>query len=520
MAPWVAAPLFLAGLRSGKAARARIWGAALVAALACGALVFNTIELGSTRDDQFYWIDTTSAVTRYLDREWPIDRETSIGPEPSDAQLYRALDICVRIMTRESEKLPDRAFWRTVPAGGFLRKRQDLTGMPTFQDPGRALLLAWGYERLGGIAPNLLPWLAVIAMVPTLSWAIAELWLAGLPWAATVLGGLLACSPYVVQGLVLGHSPFGFYLVAVVCGIALSAYAARSAPSAPGLLVRALVSGGVFAVCILCRGATLALFAGFLLPLVLAGWRVPNPASRGRRLSLVVLVVVAQLTPWFLVRPPQHHAVWTSFWEGLGDFDRTKGYVWDDTLTMEILKTEGLPASWVDLSSARTAAFLRAEIAADIRSDPLWYTRILAKRLLSTVFLWKLWPRASVDGSTFAPKVWPNEGSIDRYYRAVPTVDIVAVGRHEVELPVAAMVAPSFLFVAAALGRRRLRVRAGAEARLRGGLIVLTCTTLAVLTLPVLLTTAGALEPQAIGLVYFLGLGLCLDALWSAEAWG
>lgn len=484
-----------------------------MAALACGALVLNTIELGSTRDDQFYWIDTTAAVTLYLDREWPIGRESSIGPEPSDAELRRSLDISGRIMTRQAEKLPDRAFWRTVPAGPFLRNRSDLMGIPTFQDPGRALLLAWGYEQLGGIAPHLLPWLAVFAMVPALCWAIAELWLAGFPWAATVFGGLTACSPYVVHSLVYGHSPFGFYLVAVVCVIALSAYAARSTPSPPGLLVRAFVSGAVLAVCRLCRGATLTLSGGFLLPLILAGLRVPNPASRVARWSLVLLVVVVQVTPSILLRQPHHHAVWTSFWEGLGDFDRTKGYVWDDGATMEFLKAEGLPASWVDLSSERTAAFLRARIAADIRSDPLWYTRILAQRLLSTVFLWKLWPRASADGSTFAPKVWPNEGSIDGKFRVVPTVDVLALGRHKLELPVAAMVVPSFLFGAAAFARKRLGILEAREARLRGGLSVLTCTTLAVLTLPVLLTTAGVLEPQAIGLVYFLGFGLCLDAL-------
>ena len=505
--------MLFARLRSLKGPILKIWSPASVAAVACGTLVLNTIELGSTRYDFFSWIDTMAAVTLYLDREGPIDGKSSIGPEPTDAELSRSIDICRRIMTRQAERLPDQTFWRTVPAEPFLRERSDLMAIPTFHDPGRALLLAWGYKQLGGIAPHLLPWLAVFAMVPALCWAIVELWLAGFPWAATVLGGLTASSPFVVQSLVYGHSPFGFYLVAVVCVIALSAYAVRSTPSPAGVLVRAFVSGVVFAGCRLCRGATLGLAGGFLLPLVLAGSRVPNPAARVGRWCLVILAVAVQITPSILARRPQNHAVWTSFWEGLGDFDRTKGYVWDDGATMEFLKAQGLPASWVDLSSERTASFLRARIAADISSDPQWYTRILAQRLLSTVLLWKLWPRAATDGTTFAPKVWPNEGSIDGKFRVVPTVDVLALGRHRFELPVATILGPSFLFAAAALARKRLGVLEAREVRLRGGLSILTCTTLAVLTLPVLLTTAGVLEPQAIGLVYFLGFGLCLDAL-------
>jgi hypothetical protein len=497
-------------------ALARLCIAGLVAALACGALVFHTVQIASTRDDQFYWIDTASAVTLFLDREWPSDREKPPGSELSDAELHRAVATCRRIMKRLAERLPDRHFWRTVPAGAFLRNREELKALPTFQDPGRALLLAWGYARLGGIAPHLLPWLAVIAMLPALCWAMAELWQAGFPWAAATFGGLVGCSPFVVQSLALGHSPFGFYLVALMCVIAFSAYATRSTPSSAGLLVRALAAGAVFAVCVVCRGATLALAAGFLVALVLAGSRLPKPGSRMGRALVVLLGVVLLLTPWALMRRPQHHAVWTSVWEGLGDFDRTKGYVWDDRGAREALEAEGLPSSWVDLSSPETSAFFRARIVGDIKSDPSWYARILAQRFLGTVFLWKLWPRASADGQTFAPKAWPNEGSIDQYYRAVPTVEVVALGQHRWELPVALLVGPSWLLCAAAFAARRQELLAARRTRLRGGLGLLLCVSAAVLTLPILLSTAGALEPQAMGLVYFLGFGLCLDA-WRSD---
>jgi hypothetical protein len=74
------------------------------------------------------------------------------------------------------------------------------------------------------------------------------------------------------------------------------------------------------------------------------------------------------------------------------------------------------------------------------------------------------------------------------------------------------MLVPSLLLAAAAFAATRLGFLESRRARLRGALCVLVGTSLAVLTLPVLLTTAGALEPQAMGLVYFLGFGLCLDA--------
>ena len=152
-----------------------------------------------------YWIDVTAAVKLYLDERWP-----QPGPEPAQDLLWEELTNILasttKIMTRLEAKFPDRAFWHTVPTGRFVKHRRALASVPSYQDPGRALLLAWGYNRLGGIAPFLLPWLAPLAMLPILAWAIVELWAAGFPAAATVLASLVPSSLYLIQCLAWGHS--------------------------------------------------------------------------------------------------------------------------------------------------------------------------------------------------------------------------------------------------------------------------------------------------------------------------
>lgn len=501
------------GLHGGAELPPRSWHRAglalplvLVGAVACSMLVYNMLTAGSRRQGRRYWIDTAVAVKLYLDYELPP------GPGLGEGRLDRSIRTCERIVSRLAERIPREQFWRVVPIQPFVRNRAVLASPPLYEDPGRALALAWGFRLLGGIAPHLLPWLGVLASLPILAWAIGELWTGGQPGAATLFGLLAACSPYVVQCLSLGYSPFGFYLVALLALVALSAHATLARRiSSGGLLTRALACGIVFAICVLCRGGTLLLGPGFVLALLAASGRVSKPLSRSATALLVLGALTLFALPCILVRQSQHHVLWAGLWEGLGDFDRSKGYYWADQEAMRVLQTHGLPASWVALSGPQAETFFRRQVLADIRSDPGWYVGILARRIVATVFQSKLWPWGPRDGGSFAPSVSPHEGQIDQYYRFTQTVDFVGVGALHWELPISLVVAPTLLLASAGIAGRRLGLSKERQARFRSYLRLLGCLTLAALAAPVLITTASALETQAFGLVCFLGLGLCLD---------
>lgn len=55
-------------------------------------------------------------------------------------------------------------------------------------------------------------------------------------------------------------------------------------------------------------------------------------------------------------------------------------------------------------------------ILSDIREEPLWFASILAKRALSAMTLYKIWPFGPRDGTSIIPASTPNEGVIDYYY--------------------------------------------------------------------------------------------------------
>jgi hypothetical protein len=97
----------------------------------------------------------------------------------------------------------------------------------------------------------------------------------------------------------------------------------------------------------------------------------------------------------------------------------------------------------------------------------------------------------------------PNEGFMDKYYGYTTTVDFLGLGKHKLELPVAVMIFPTVVLLAwAAYDRRR-----------RPAATVTLCLMAAALPLPVGITTAGGMEPQAFALAYGLGFALLLDDL-------
>src|SRR5207245_7335267 len=131
-------------------------------------------------------------------------------------------------------------FWRTL-GEPWLTPRQWLV-VRRFDDSGRAALLGLGFRLLGGTAPFLLPWLAVLAALPVVLWMATELAGAGRPAAAVVFGVLVGCSAFVLDILMLGYAAAGFQLVALLALAAFSTYAALARPTLRGLAARAVAT--------------------------------------------------------------------------------------------------------------------------------------------------------------------------------------------------------------------------------------------------------------------------------------
>jgi hypothetical protein len=102
-----------------------------------------------------------------------------------------------------------------------------------------------------------------------------------------------------------------------------------------------------------------------------------------------------------------YHHFWHPVWCGLGDFDTTKGYAWDDTKALDYAKPilekkfhQYVPSPWLVGSPKNLDEYwdaeglykklpydipnyneiIRDKVLSDIESDPLWYAAILAKR--------------------------------------------------------------------------------------------------------------------------------------------
>lgn len=178
-------------------------------------------------------------------------------------------------------------------------------------------------------------------------------------------------------------------------------------------------------------------------------------------------------------------------------------------MALEAVQKEGVQDLWTPESEA----VLRAQVLDTIRAEPGWYLGILVRRLLSTVTLWRLWPWIPRDGAFIRESETPNEGGIGKYWTYTTTADFVGIGDYNVELPVSLLVAPAL--VLGLLAYRGQRTGAAREA-----LIVLACPAVAILILPVIITTAGGQEGQAMALVYLLAAGFLADVLRSRPASG
>jgi hypothetical protein len=482
----------------------------LAGALACGLLVVHTAQwrgergLGQLRTPRRYWEDVSVASCVFYRGGRPPTEEAVVVGSGSGPELRRAYERFVSQAADEAGIRPWQ-FWRMVPIKPYLAL-QNLVHRPS-DDVGRAELLTWGFRVLGGVAPWLGVWLAVLLCLPVLIWTAWELCLAGRPVAAAVFLLLLACSPFVVEVLSLPYSAIGFYLVALLALVPTGAAALLGpVPSPRSVWVRATAAGAVLAIAAVCRSGSILLLPAFVALLGIAAARsVPRP-----RMALGVWAVALAFLagPYLIVRQPRHHYAWPGIWEGLGDFDRTKGHTWYDPAARDALRAAGVQVTGdmrgPEFETPETSRVFRSLVLAHVREDPLWYAGILLRRLAATVSQSKLWPRAATDGATMAASTSENEGVIDVYYHLATTVDVLGLGRGRLELPVPLLIAPTVVLVGLA-ALRRFRARVGPA------LALIAIMAAAALVQPVLITTASALETEAFALAYFLGLAFLLD---------
>ncbi len=90
-----------------------------------------------------------------------------------------------------------------------------------------------------------------------------------------------------------------------------------------------------------------------------------------------------------------HHHVWHSIWCGLGDFDTTYGYEWNDAAAFQyaapILRLKHGPTSmhWDEAATYYKRmeelpgyyAVVRDHVLDTVRNDPLWYMEIISRRV-------------------------------------------------------------------------------------------------------------------------------------------
>jgi hypothetical protein len=406
-------------------------------------------------------------------------------------------------------------------------------------DPGRALLLGGAFKALG-VTPYLLFWVAPLAFAVVLTWMAWELAATGHGVAAGAFAMLLAFSAYTADTLSLDYSAAGFYLTALLLVVPVATYALRPLPQRTlrGVFGRALLAGGLFATSVLARGGALVVAPFLIVSLVLAlrgvlaarrpiqlyvdGIRLRPIHLLTLRQSWIAAVLVGAtfLAPHAVARtyanhlvartslkygleaPAQAHDVWITLWEGLGDFDRTNGHFWLDERA-QLLVGKRL------LSTPESERILRAAVLQDVKEDPLWFAHILLRRFAATVLQLKLWPWRPVSGSSIAPASASNEGMIDSYYSLTATADHFGLGPLRFEVPVPLLLLPWLFLILRApiLGLR------GSPDALRSPTLLVAFFAAAAIVLPVAITTAGALEPQAFVLVYLLAVAFLAEAL-------
>jgi hypothetical protein len=475
------------------------------------------------------WDDLALAVGEQQQREFPVAPYRITDRTQRDHEDFIAFRDQLKARIAGNSIRPSQ-FWRTL--GEPWLSVEEWPVAQRFDDSGRAVLLGFGFRLLGGTAPYLLPWLGVLAAAAALGWVVAEMsasgsWIGGIVFAVVV-----SSSAFVVDVLMVGYAAAGFQLVALLAVAAVATYGAIGSPVMRGTLWRAVIVATTIAACAACRSATLLLLPGLVLALIVATARAAASAgmsvrrrvlaAAGVSAASVALCLAAYqgVVAWTemrlaataarhqMNRPlPQAHDVWITLWQGLGDFDRTKGHVYLDQAGERAV----LDAGGHHRLGRRSEALLRRAIFADVREDPVWFAAILARRVWATVTLWKLWPRAREGGTSIVPAQSPNEGVTDSYYTMIAQADWIAMGSEHLELPAGALLWPTVALVGFALAP--VRALGPARTLARRALLALLSVAVAALATPVLITTGSGFETQMFVVVHLLALGFAAEVV-------
>jgi hypothetical protein len=474
------------------------------------------------KGDRRFWEDTQIASGYFLRGEFPVYCNDVIKERGPEGIRYTERYPQVARSVEEAGIEPWQ-FWRTVSPKRFLRRTAG-TVSQRFDDAGRPLFLGLAFRVLDGIAPFLLLWISFLFLVPVLVWIAWEFRARRDLWTGSLFLLFTGVSAYVAENLALPYSPSGFYVVSLYVLVAFSAYA--TAPGRglrPGHWLRVLGAGFWFAICVLGRGGALLQIGGFALAILIAVWRRVEGRSSAPRLIALALSLLLFALPYAAARfaidrmtaatsarygqsePPRQHALWFGIWSGLGDFDEEKGHVWSDFATWDaIVRAGGTPVTPTFYDPANEAV-LRRRVLGEIARDPAWYARILTRRVWATLAQPKLWPWGPASGTSVTPSQRTNEGAVDSYYTLTSTADRFGLGRNVLEVPVPVLILPTLGFLI--FDGLRKRQEAWPLAPLFA----------AILPLPVMITTASALEPQAVVVGYMLGAALLAQSLFGAR---
>jgi hypothetical protein len=490
-------------------------GAALLGLCLWGLLFFNAAwqraswDLGNLGHSRRYWETMTVATAKYQQ-----GTSLSLGGRPWDWMAVhveqKLYDLVPQVAARQG--IRPWQFWRTVPlrpfdTGGDIRIRDD-------EDVGRTWLSTMGFTVLGGVAPYLPLWLGVLACLPLFLWTSIECARVGRSRVAALLLGLCASSAYVAEQLTLPYSAAGFHFVGLLALVPLSVYVFLApAPAWRGLIGRWLLAGVLFCVCVLCRGTVRAFLPAYAVLAVVGAIRLIPAGLRHRRWGVAgaaVLSLGLLVSPHLLLEPPSRHYAWMGIWEGLGDFDREKGFAWSDGAARSALRGAGyvFEGAIQPGSNEEQDAIYRRLVLRAISSDPVWYLKILAQRVPATLLQLRLWPRAAIDGRSFALGRTASEGEVDLYYGLTRTADWYGLGAFWVELPLPLLWAPLLLLMVLWLWSR------GRTALGAGAMGIVGVVSLAALATPVAIATGSGPEMQAFCTVYLLAAGLVVDGVW------
>ena len=465
--------------------RAPLIPAFAITVLGLGALGLQVSFSRSERLDSLpsawrFWDDLALGIGRYVDATSAGERMEGAGPDLSPLVTTYAPLVIEKVRTF---RVRPYEFWRTVPDQKFRTLRAPFSAA-AFEDAGRGQLLAWGFRLLGGVAPYLLLWLGVLFFAPVWMWLNYELLRAGWSVAALVLTGLLSLSPYTFEILTLPHSAAGFYFGALAGVAAFAVAILRFPPPFAGVVIRSILLISLILMAVWCRGGSV-----FFLPvafgLVWIALRTGGGCGRGAALVTALALVVM---PAVVLRPSHAHNVWLSLWEGLGDFVGDRGYSWYDADANAFLRSRGV-AGFSDpkfVTVQHEAAF-REALVGDLVRSPWWFCGILLKRTIATVAMTKLAPWGPRDGESKSAPYF--------HYKYTTPIDWFGWRGRLIEVPVSALWAPTLLLLVWNFWGRC----EPAHSR------ILSAVALAALPVPVLMSTAGALETQAFGLTYFIG---------------